>query len=205
MATAAAPLKGTTRVEYSPMPASAECSLGEFPEHLQEPLAEDLPSLSLATPSCNDGSSRECPLLPRVENARPSVYGEVLCDPDDSRECLAPIIVNDRPIAAAILSCENPYLTTMIGSCDLPQEPLLARRPHVPTLRNGAATWVALLSTAHGGHVVIVSPLPSADGALIASAGRLQVFIPPVSALLVSLPTPALAPPPPRLDRPPRV
>ena len=205
MAIAAAPVEGMPRVEYSPMPAGGECNSGELPECAREPLAEDLHSLSLATPSCNDGSSSECPLLPRAENARPSVYGEVLCDADDSRECLAPSVVNDRPIAAAILSCENPYLTTMIGSCDLPQEPEPGRRSHVPTLRNGAATGVALLSTAHGGHVVIVSPLPTADGALIASPGRLQVFIPPVSALLVALPSPALAPPPPRLDRPPRV
>jgi hypothetical protein len=133
------------------------------------------------------------------------VYGDTLCDPDDSRECVAPIIVDDRPTPAAILSCENPYLTTMIGSCDLPQERLPGRRLHLPTLRNGTATRLALLSAAHGGQVVIVSPLPSADAALLASAGRLQVFIPPVGALLVSLPTPALAPPPPRLDRPPRV
>lgn len=205
MATAAAPVEGSPRVEHAAMPASAECDPGEFPGCIQEPLADDLQSLSLATPSCNDGSSWECPLLPRLDNARPSLYGEVLCDPDDSGECVAPIVVSDRPIAAAILSCENPYLTTMIGSCDLPQEPIPGRRPHGPTLRNGAATRVALWSTAQGGHVVIVSPLPSAEGALLASAGRLQVFLPPASALFVSVPGPALAPPPPRLDRPPRV
>lgn len=188
MAAAAAPLQGTPRVAYSPMPASVECSPGELAECLQAPRAEDLQSL-----------------LPRAENTRPSVLGEVLCDPDDSRECRAPVDVDDRPIAAAILSCEDPYLTTMIGSCDLPEEPLLARRPHVPTWRNGAATRVALWSTAHGGHAVILCPLPFSDGALTASAGRLQLFVPPASALAVSLPHPALAPPPPRLDRPPRV
>lgn len=182
MAFAAAPVEGTPRVEYSPMPASAECGSGELPECVQERLAEDLQPLSLATP----------------------VHGEVLCDADDSRECLAPVVVDDRPIAAAILSCENPYLTTMIGSCDLPQEPVPGRSSHVPTLRNGAATRVALLATAPGGHAVIVSPLPTVDGALIASPG-LDVFIPPASALLIALPGPALAPPPPRLDRPPRV
>lgn len=179
MAIAAAPVEGSPRVEYSPMPAHVECGPGELSECVPEPLAEDLQSLSLATPSC--------------------------IAPDDSPECVAPMVVDDRPIPAAILSCADPYLTTMIGSCDLPEEPLPGRRLHVPTLRNGNATRVALLSTAHGGHVVIVSPLPSADGALLASAGRLQVFIPPASALLVSLATPALAPPPPRLDRPPRV
>jgi len=204
LAVAAAPVKGTPRVEYSPTPASVECSSGELPECAREAFAEGLQSLPFMTPSCNDGSSWECPLV-RQLNAIPSAYGEGLCDSDDSRECLAAPVVNDRPTLSAILSCEDAYLTTMIGSCDLPEEPRIGHTPHVPTLRNGAATRVVLLSTAHGGHVMIVSPLPSADGALIASAGRLQIFDPPASALFVSAPGRALAPPPPRLDRPPRV
>jgi|SRR6185312_6895588 len=191
LAIAAVPVKGTPRVELSPTPANAECSSREFPECMRETLAEDQQSLLLPTPE--------------RENLRSSLYGEGFCDPDDSGECLAPPVGNDRPAPAAILSCSDPYLTTMIGSCDLPREPFLGHTPRVATLRNGAATRVAWVSTAHGGHVVIVSPPPSAEGALIASAGRLQVFIPPASELSVSLPGPALAPPPPRLDRPPRV
>ena len=205
LAIAVFPGKGTPRVELSATLANAECSSLDFPECIRETLPENQQSLPFATTSCNQGSSWQCPLLPQLENVRPSAYGEGFCDPDDSRECLAPAVANERPAPAAILSCSDPYLTTMIGSCDLPQEPLLGRTPHVPTLRNGAATRVALWSTAQGGHVVIVSPLPSAEGALIASAGRLQLFVPPASPLLVSLPGPALAPPPPRLDRPPRV
>lgn len=205
----ATPVKGMHRGDDSPAPmnAEAQCNPGDSLECIRQPVAADLESPALAASPCSDGALRQCtPDATALRSGAPLADGDSVCDADDSAECLAPPLRADRPAPAVILSCEDSYLETMIGSCDLPdEEPSFGRPLHVPTLHSGAATRLAFFSTAHGQHAVVVSSLRSTDGAWIFSAPLRLSLNPPASALFVSLRRPALSPTPPRLDRPPRV
>jgi len=204
---AAAPVKAVHRADDSSRSAEAQCSAGDSLECIRQSVAGDLESPALAAPPCSDGALEECtPDVTPLRSGASLADGAALCDADDSAECLAPPVHANRPAPAVILSCENSYLETMIGSCDLPdEEPAFGRPLHVPTLHSGAATRLAFFSTGHGQHAVVVSSLRSTDGAWIASAPLRLSSNPPASALFVSLRGPASPPAPPRLDRPPRV
>lgn len=203
MAAAAAPVGGGPRLDAAPsIHTEVVCDAGAAPDAGSS--AERAPSAAEANRSCADGDGRECLLEPSSPEPPAARYGEGFCDADDAGECLIEPVHEPRPAPAVILSCEDPYVAAMIGSCDLPHADSPGRPSRFATLHSGAATRVALVSTSHGGSVLIVSPAPSMDTALTAVAHVWAVY-PPASPLFVLLPRPAVAPPPPRLDRPPRV
>lgn len=132
-----------------------------------------------------------------------STYDEAFCDPADGGECAdeQTLSVDLPPAAPAILDCESPFLTGMIGSCDMPKPAPPGAR--VATLRNANGTLIVGGDGAHD-HLRVVTAGASTDAALSIrgpTLAPLQMY----KSLFAMRDGASPDAPLERLDRPPRV